>query len=429
MRWRWWRDPSVGTRFRPGHRAIAMPPRWQEPAGATTDDLPVAPAVFFPPDDQAAVMDEMTRLLKADPAMVEPFLALADCHRGAGDPLRALQLRERLFLRPGLDKSRRARIFFEQGRDWLAAGDPARARAAFELAFRLQPRNPAIQMALADCDLRQGRLREAARRHADLGRKDRQSHSLARLAQQLLDAGEHSQARRLASKAAAIARQQPEGWLVLVREALAARHWKRLSRQLRKGFLHVQPRLAFTLLEALLHPQDDWRSPGKGAGPRAVVAAGVSSRVHAVESPERLLAAVVEPFALERDGDPVFCLYAALFWRAGHAHDKAREWLDKALALAPGFLLARLHRAALLLPTCDVEHAAFREQMHELLAGLAQQDRFHCAACGLSSDRLFFHCPRCGLWRGVACRFAAAPNLAPNLAPTLAPNLASTLSR
>lgn len=412
MRWRWWRFPSAALPGRSLRPAIATPRQWGDPSGAAGEISSAAPITAFPIpslDDLQAVQDELARMLTLDPAAIEPCFALADLHRAQGDPQRALTVRRRLAPRPGLDKGQRARLHYEMGRDLLRLGEPAKAMEAFELAQLILPRNEAVRLAMAHCSLQLGKAREAAKLFAEIGRKDLQAHALARHAQALLLDGECSHARRQASRAAALAPTLPEGWLVLVREAAASRHWKRLALQLRKGLEAVPSRLRFVLLEALLNPESPWHDPGNPPPQRpcCLGPASVSDRVHPAANPLRSQAEVVLDIMMAQDAPPpppdaAQCHLVACLCRAGNLQDAAQAWLEKALVLDPTFWRARVELAALVLPRQELE-GEFHDSMHVLFSLLAAQPRFCCAACGHRTHVLFFQCPRCQSWRRIQC--------------------------
>lgn len=417
MRWRWWRFPAAALPGRSLRPAIATPRQWGDPSGAADDSSSAAPSAklpFPPPDDLQAVQDELARMLTLDPAAIEPCFALATLHRSQGEPQRALTVRRRLAHRPGLDKGQRARLQYEIGRDLLRLGELGKALEAFEVAQLILPRSQAVRLALADCTLRLGKAKEAARLFAEAGRKDLQAHALARHAQALLLAGECSHARRHASRAAALAPTLPEGWLVLVREAAVSRNWARLARQLRKGMHAVTPRLRFVLLEALLNPDAPWHGSGKAPvqRPCCLGPASVSDRVHPADNPLRAQAEVVQQILttppspgqppVAQPADAALCHLAACLCRAGNLQEAAQIWLEKALALEPTFWRARMDLTALALPRQEVE-PAFYDAAHTLFSLLTAQPRFACAACGHRSSTLFFQCPRCQSWRRIQC--------------------------
>lgn len=412
MRWHWWRFPTVGRRSRTKLPAIATPRTLSEPVSAADAEPSAAPPLPVPPpDDLQALQEELQRFLKLEPAAVEPYLALADYYRANGEPHKAMAIRQRLALRPALDKGQRARLHYEFGRDQMRAKEYAKALKSFDIAHLLLPRNQAVRLAIAECALYLNTPKDAARLFAESGRKDLQAHALARHAQIMLNAGNVLQARRVASKAAAIANHCPEGWLVLIREATLTQNWKRLARQLRNAMHLVPAALQFVLWDAILYPEEPWFPEAGNASSRPcnIGPACVSDRVQPAVNPLRARADVAQAFMLEQSGDApetaLLCYYTAALCQAGGAIEAAQRWLERSIALEPASWRARMDLTALRLPKQETD-APFADGVKALWSVLSAHDRFVCVACGLTRDSLFFHCPRCSSWRRIAFRFA-----------------------
>ena len=95
--------------------------------------------VSLPVQDTRAAIEELSQVVKNDPEAVEIYLALGSLYRSQGEIERAIQIRNSLIVRPGLDREFKARAWFELGRDFRRAGFLDRAQMAFDEARSLGP--------------------------------------------------------------------------------------------------------------------------------------------------------------------------------------------------------------------------------------------------------------------------------------------------
>lgn len=339
--------------------------------------------------DTRAAIDELSQAIRNNPEAVEIYLALGNLYRSQGEIERAVQSRNNLITRPGLDPELKARAWFELGRDFRRGGFLDRALSAFEEARSLCGDTPAILDALARLAADGGEFERAADLYAALDLPVAQAHSLVRLAAEVLPENP-DRAASLLKKALRVFPGSVEAWLqalILDFRTPGAEP----ARTLRQALQAVHPALAFVLLEGLLQ----FLGPSAPFGPNQGRTAG--------RRPDPGACALVPPVLAERPPDVLVSYYGAWFLLLAGDPATAQVWLERALAIQPEFWPARLELLAL---SGDREKAPgpFREQLDFFLDKARQVKRFVCGACGLRRETLFYVCPRCQSWHSITFR-------------------------
>ena len=72
--------------------------------------------------DTLSAIRALNQEVRNDPDGVETYLALGNLYRARGDIERAIQIRNGLIVRPGLDNNLKARVCFELGIDYKRGG-------------------------------------------------------------------------------------------------------------------------------------------------------------------------------------------------------------------------------------------------------------------------------------------------------------------
>lgn len=374
----WWRDILDGKPARPmggGGRATLF-----QDAGAVSGDT------------QAAIA-ELSQVVRANPDAVEIYLALGNLYRSHGEIERAVQIRQSLIVRPGLDKEVQAKAWFELGRDFKRGGFLDRAMHAFEQARRLGGDSDAVMAELARLTADSGDHEQAARHYARLGNPVAEAHHLVRLATDRFADGQQAQGYKWLRKALKAHPGSLEAWIELMRQALAANNWREVGHHLARALDSVQPDQRFVLLEGLLEA-----AKVRELGPGAAMQADKPFQYH----PRRELTAVALPL-LERHDDDLLLQFYAAWMLYGDAPEASRRWLERTLVLNPGFWPARLELLALDTQGQELGQS-FRTQLDFFVHRARELKRFVCRRCGLKREQLFFLCPRCKSWHSIKYR-------------------------
>ena len=350
----------------------------------------------LPVQDTRAAIEELSQVVKNDPEAVEIYLALGSLYRSQGEIERAIQIRNSLIVRPGLDREFKARALFELGRDFRRGGFLDRAEKAFTDSRSHGYDPAAIQYEMARLASERGAYEKAAEAYGQLGLPLPQAHYLVRLAMDYFEEGNDSQAHRALRHAIRAYPGSVEAWLEQLVQAYKAGNERKVADILKNALVSVAPELRFVLLEGLLQALD------RAERERAVPALAEDARWANACGEEALTRALL-PVIESQDPDVLLLYYGAAFLLRIGDDDNAKAWLEKALVLHPDFWLARLELFELSRQDQTLT-PFFKEQLSFFMDRARKVHRFFCRRCGLKRDQLFFTCPRCRSWHSIAFR-------------------------
>jgi len=340
-------------------------------------------------DTRAAIV-ELSQAVRNNPESIEIYLALGNLYRSQGEIERAIQIRNTLTDRPGLDSALRARSYFELGRDFRRAGLLDRSREAFSRAAALMGDTEEVQLELARLAADCGEFELAAEHYGKVNRPMAQAHYLASRASEHFRNGDPVQGERLVQQALHIFPASPEAWLAsLVQSALMA-DIRVLSQTLSAACVNIPVGQRFLLLEGLLDVLGAARV--EDAQGSALTPEIISTLVRACVS----VLASLPP-------DPLICYYCAKLCLFEADQDSARHWLEKSLVLNSDFWLARLELVSLVLAHQELT-PFLRDQLAYFVNHARKSKRFVCRTCGFRWDKTFFVCPRCRSWHSILFR-------------------------
>lgn len=343
--------------------------------------------------DTLAAIAELSKVVRNNPDSVEIYLALGNLYRSRGEIERAVQIRQNLIVRPGLDAELAARTWFELGKDFKRGGFLDRALDAFEEARKLGGEHPGIVRELALLTADSGDWERAARHYGRLGNPVAQAHYMIRLARDHFDDGASGQGFKWVKKAIKAYPGSLEAWLELMTQDVLADGWSDLARHLEKALGSVEPDLRFVLMEGLLDA-----CKRRSFGEHCVLAA---DRPFQVQPPPEFCEAVL-PVLNRREPD-LLLLYYAAWMVCSHDPEQSRRLLEKTLVLEPEFWPARLELLAL-----DKEGQTltrpFAKQLEFFVLHAREVKRFVCRRCGIKRRQVFFVCPRCRSWHSIKYR-------------------------
>jgi lipopolysaccharide biosynthesis regulator YciM len=370
---------------------------------------PLLPLDGYAPvsQDTMAAINELSRVVKNNPDAVEIYLALGNLYRSHGEIERAVQIRNNLIVRPGLDNRFKGRAWYELGRDYKRGGFLDRAHHAFEEARGLLGDEEPILVELAALAAVAGDFETAARHYERLGHRVAQAHFMVRRAQQAYAEGEESAARRWLSRGLKVYPGSVEGWLTRLELARRAGDWNKVGAELRLALANVPPDLRFVLLEELIR-QTRETSPLDGQ-PRASGAGWEAGDV--LSLPEAKLAAggeadmcrAVIPVLEEQPPDLLLEYYGAWIYLLCGDVEKAKGWFERTLVVNPDFWPARLELLALAAREQPLS-SVFEVQLGFFIGQARHVKRFVCRTCGLRREQVFFSCPRCRSWHSIGFR-------------------------
>lgn len=351
--------------------------------------------VSLPVQDTRAAIEELSQVVKNDPEAVEIYLALGSLYRSQGEIERAIQIRNSLIVRPGLDREFKARAWFELGRDFRRAGFLDRAEKAFGEARSLGQPPAAILEEMARLAAERGDYEKAAESYGQLGLPLPQAHYLVRLANDCFVDGNTSQANRALRHAIRAYPGAVEAWLEQLVQAYKAGSVGKVADILGQALASVQPELRFVLFEGLLNALNK-------AEQAKQTSFGEENEWSRACKDEKLVAAII-PVIERQDPDVLLLFYGAIFFLRIGDEENAKAWLEKALVMLPDFWLARLELFEL--SKGDQTLTPFYKEQLSFFIGRARRvRRFFCRRCGLKRDQLFFNCPRCRSWHSIAFR-------------------------
>jgi lipopolysaccharide biosynthesis regulator YciM len=338
--------------------------------------------------DTLAAIGELSRVVKNNSDSVETYLALGNLYRSQGELERAIQIRQNLIIRPGLDNDFKGRAYFELGKDYKRAGFMDRSQAAFEQAMKLCGRDPSIILEMIDLTARTNEFVAAAKYCAALKFPLGQAHYLVLHARSLINTASNpapEEACKWLSRAIRIYPQSIEAWLEYMLLEYDRADWKHFSKRIDSGLENTSRELRFVLLEGLIqHGLTN-------------VSQDQDSRVHP-EACARALACI-EPYT----DDLLLYYYGALLHIQAGDTEEARTWLEKSLFLDSDFWPSRLEVLLLSLPEHS-QNPVFSVQLEFFLKRAKRVKRFVCSHCGLKREQLFYVCPRCQAWHSIRFR-------------------------
>jgi lipopolysaccharide biosynthesis regulator YciM len=349
----------------------------------------------LPVQDTRAAIEELSQVVKNDPEAVEIYLALGSLYRSQGEIERAIQIRNSLIVRPGLDRQFKARALFELGRDFRRGGFLDRAEKAFEDARSYGHDPIAIHHEMARLAGERGIYEKAADSYGQLGQPLPQANNLVRLAMDYFNEGENSKAHRALRHAIRAYPGAVEAWLEQIVQAYKAGSAKKIAEILKEALNKVAPELRFVLLEGLVQAMN--------MSEREMGQAKTENKKWAGTCSDEDVTQAVVPVLQTQEPDVLLLYYGAVFMLRVQELENAKDWLEKALILEPGFWLARLE----LFELSQADQTLtpfFKEQLTFFLGHARRLRRFYCRRCGLKRDQLFFSCPRCRSWHSIAFR-------------------------
>lgn len=343
-------------------------------------------------DTQAAIA-ELSQVVRNNPDAVEIYLALGNLYRSHGEIERAVQIRQNLIVRPGLDAKVAARTWFELGKDFKRGGFLDRSLAAFEEAKKLGGDTTGIIGELALLTADSGDFERAARYYGQMGNELAQAHYMVRLAQDHFADDNDAAGFKWIKKAIKTFPGSLEGWLELLTQDLRQDDWLDLGRHLDKALANVARDQRFVLLEGLLEA-----SKRRRYGDHVTFETDKPFQYH----PQPEFCEAVLPILQKQEPDLLLQYYAA-WMLCRHDPEESRRWLEKTLVLQPEFWPARLELLALDMGDQEMSEA-FRNQLEFFVLRARQLKRFVCRRCGLKRETLFFICPRCRSWHSIKYR-------------------------
>jgi lipopolysaccharide biosynthesis regulator YciM len=348
-----------------------------------------------PVQDTRAAIEELSKVVQNDPEAVEIYLALGSLYRSQGEIERAIQIRNSLIVRPGLDREFKARAWFELGRDFRRAGFLDRAEKAFHEARSLGQDPISIHREMARLTAERGDFEKAAESYGQLDLPLPQAHYLVRLAKDRFTEGNVSQGNRALRHAIRAYPGSMEAWLEQMTQAYKTGNAGKVGEVLAQALQHLAPELRFVLFEGLLLALDQ--------AEKARVNSFGEETEWSRACPDEKVVEVVVPIIETQEPDVLLLYYGAMLLLRVEDTDNARSWFEKALMLNADFWQARLE-------LFDLSRADqtltpfFKEQLSFFLGRARRVRRFFCRHCGLKRDQIFFNCPRCHSWHSIAFR-------------------------
>ncbi|AMK11789.1 MAG: tetratricopeptide repeat protein [Pseudodesulfovibrio sp.] len=349
----------------------------------------------LPVQDTRAAIEELSKVVQNDPEAVEIYLALGSLYRSQGEIERAIQIRNSLIVRPGLDREFKARAWFELGRDFRRAGFLDRAEKAFQEARSLGQDPVSIHREMARLTAERGDYEKAAESYGQLDLPLPQAHYLVRFAKDRFAEGNVSQGNRSLRHAIRAYPGAIEAWLEQLTQAFKAGSAAKVADILGQAMAQVAPELRFVLFEGLLTALNQ-------AAKARESSFGEETEWSKSCSEEKLVKALL-PVIETQEPDVLLLYYGGLLQLRIDDLDNARSWFEKALMLKSDFWLARLELFELSRADQTLT-PFFKEQLSFFLDRARNVRRFFCRNCGLKRDQIFFNCPRCRSWHSISFR-------------------------
>ncbi|WP_250645476.1 tetratricopeptide repeat protein [Salidesulfovibrio onnuriiensis] len=352
-------------------------------------------AESLPMQDTRAAIDELSQVVKNNPEAVEIYLALGSLYRSQGEIERAIQIRNSLIVRPGLDPKFKARAWFELGRDFRRGGFLDRAEDAFSKARELVGDNREIHLEMARLAAERSSFQDAADAYARLDQPLPRAHYLVRHAQECFRNGDEAHGTKALKQAVRAYPGSVEAWLETVVQAYRHGSASKVGSRLKQALEQVDPGIRFVLLEGLYQDVCKAEAMREREGSEGHDWASACSTKDVVEA--------VIPQLESLEPDVLLYYYGAELLLKNRDVDEAMRWFEKTLVLDPDFWLARLE----LFELSQAEQTLtkfFKQQLKFFMARAREVRRFYCGNCGLKRDTLFFICPRCRSWHSIKFR-------------------------
>ena len=341
--------------------------------------------------DTLSAIRALNQEVRNDPDGIETYLALGNLYRARGDIERAIQIRNGLIVRPGLDSNLKARVYFELGLDYKRGGFMDRAFKALEEAIAYGGPEEVIRQEIAMLYADSRNFAMAAKAYGKLGHKVAEAFYLARIAEDLFAKKNFDEALSSAKRAIRANPKSPEAWLMRVKLAALNVTSKDMLKTLRHAFLNVPPEFQFMLLEGLLNYIDESPDylPDEVTRELAVWKETLAGRI---------------ADAIPADAtDPLLNYYKGLMLiRTGKMHE-AGTYFEKSMIADPEFWAAHLEILSISF-THQNTSPMFNEQVNYFLFEGRRTKRFVCSSCGFSRPSLFFACPKCRSWHSAVFR-------------------------
>ena len=342
--------------------------------------------------DTLAAIRALSQEVRNDPDGVETYLALGSLYRSRGDIERAIQIRNSLIVRPGLENSLKARIFFELGLDYKRGGFIDRAFKAFEQALDYGGPEDIIRQEIAMLYADSGNYNMAVKAYAKLDHKVAEAYYLTRISEDYFNAKDYDEAMSFAKKAIRANPGAAEGWLQRIKIAALNVESKDTAKSLRHAFVNIQPNLQFMLLEGLLNYLDQAELVQEAANTPEKAA---SWRIAFSE----LVAAAIP----SDNNDTLLNYYKGLFLLRANKFLDASTYFEKSIISEPDFWAAHLEVLGISFSHQNTS-PMFNEQINYVLNEGRKAKRFVCGRCAFKRDALFFVCPRCHSWHSALFR-------------------------
>lgn len=349
----------------------------------------------LPVQDTRAAIEELSKVVQNDPEAVEIYLALGSLYRSQGEIERAIQIRNSLIVRPGLDREFKARAWFELGRDFRRAGFLDRAEKAFQEARSLGQDPVSIHREMARLTAERGDYEKAAESYGQLGLPLPQAHYLVRFAKDRFAEGDVSLGNRSLRHAIRAYPGSVEAWLEQLAQAFKAGNTAKVADILGQAMGHVAPELRFVLFEGLLTALNQADKARESSFDEDTEWSKACS--------EEKLVKTLLPVIETQEPDVLLLYYGGLLQLRIGDLDNARSWFEKALMLKSDFWLARLELFELSRADQTLT-PFFKEQLSFFVDRARNVRRFFCRNCGLKRDQIFFNCPRCRSWHSISFR-------------------------
>ena len=341
--------------------------------------------------DTLAAIRALSQEVRNDPDGIETYLALGNLYRARGDIERAIQIRNGLIVRPGLDNNLKARIYFELGLDYKRGGFIDRAFKAFEEAIAYGGPEDVIRQEIAMLYADSRNFAMAAKAYAQLGHKTAEAYFLARISEELFAKKDYDESIAFAKRAIRSNSKSVEGWLMRIKVAALNVHGKDMLKTLRRAFTNVEAQNQFMLLEGLLVHIDE--------APRNLPELGSADS----DWRKAMANLVAEVIPVAESTDPLLNSYKGrMLLRAEKSHE-AGTYFEKATLSDPAFWAARIEILSISFAHQNTS-PMFNEQIRYFLTEGRKAKRFICSSCGFSSTSLFFSCPRCRSWHSALFR-------------------------
>lgn len=337
--------------------------------------------------DTLAAILALNQEVRNDPDSVEIYLALGNLYRARGDIERAIQIRNGLLVRHGLDNRLKARVYFELGLDYKRGGFVDRAFKALEEALEYGGPEDVIRQEIAMLYADSGNYPMAVKAYAKLGQRVAEAYYLSLISDELFVAKKYDDALVFAKRAVRASASSVEAWLQRIKIAALNLQSKDTPKILRHAFMNIKPEVQFMLLDSLLSYADKMSAD-----------MDKDQATWRKTFSEYVVAAIPDT-----NLDALLNYYKGLFLLRAEKTLEAGTYFEKAIISEPEFWAARLELLAISFSHQNTS-PMFNEQIDYFLREGRRTKRFVCVKCGFKRDALFFSCPRCRSWHSAIFR-------------------------